>query len=61
MNSDAILEAAKFGRADARAGLPMSRDFVLDPDDSSAEANAYRDNYSRTRAALAAARSNKEG
>lgn len=55
MTADWIIEAGKYGRADARAGLPISREYVGDPDDCSAEAMAYLRAYSAERARIAAA------
>jgi hypothetical protein len=55
MGDDWILDAGKYGRADARAGLPISRDYVADDDDCSAEAMAYLRAHSAERARIAAA------
>lgn len=55
MDSDAILEAAQFGRSDGRAGRPMDPLFAGDDDDCSPEAVAYRKNYDTERRRLPAA------
>lgn len=53
--ADWLAEAAASGRADARAGRPISTAYVDDPDDCSAEANAYRCAYDAQRRAMRAA------